>query len=160
VIKEAHILTGRRCTLIFGLFLLWPLAGRTQIACNAISVGLDTQRPLQLRISLLSHVHARTTIYKSDLPWGIRDSIILIAAKPNGEHIEQLHMTDDPSTEKISVAPNQILSGTVDLTEAVRDIDVVIRKSDIHLFWAYAPPKELGLPRWCGGWILIPQQKK
>jgi hypothetical protein len=154
------MLTGRRCILVIGLLLVWSLVGRAQTACDAISVALDNQRPLQLRMSLRSHAKARTTIYKSDLPWGIRDSIILVAVKRNGEYVEQLRLADDPSPQRISVDPNQVLTGMVDLTEALRDIAVLTRKSDINMFWAYAPPKELGLPRWCGGWILLPKQRK
>jgi hypothetical protein len=37
---------------------------------------------------------------------------------------------------------------------------VAIKKSDIQLFWAYQAPKELNLPRWSGGWILLPHQKR
>jgi hypothetical protein len=31
--------------------------------------------------------------------------------------------------------------------------------SDVHLFWAYEAPKELNIPHWSGGWMLIPKTK-
>jgi hypothetical protein len=79
---------------------------------------------------------------------------------PNGECLEQNVVAGDPSPEKISLDPNESVSGDINLTEVFKDLKGAIRKSDIHLFWAYRSPEGLNLPRWSGGWILLPQQKR
>jgi hypothetical protein len=78
---------------------------------------------------------------------------------PDGESLDQNVVAGDPSPEKISLDPNQSLSSDINLVEVFKDLNGAIRKSDIHLFWAYRAPDGLNLPRWSGGWILLPQQK-
>jgi hypothetical protein len=29
----------------------------------------------------------------------------------------------------------------------------------VHLFWAYKSPEALHIPRWSGGWVLIPRKE-
>jgi hypothetical protein len=66
---------------------------------------------------------------------------------------------EDPTPERVSIEPNESLSGEVNLEKAFAGFDAALRESDIHVFWAYQAPKELNIGRWSGGWILIPQQK-
>jgi hypothetical protein len=152
--------TGRSVQFLCWFVLLSSLAGLAQAADNDVSVTRSNKDPLQLQISLRSRAKHRTAVYKSDLPWGIRDSIVLVAVWPNGESLQPLPIAGDPSPEEVSVGPDQVLTGRVDLRKVFREIDSAIKKSDIHIFWAYSAPKQLGLPRWSGGWILIPKQNK
>ena len=52
------------------------------------------------------------------------------------------------------------MSGDINLKNAFKDLDALIGRSELHLFCAYESPEGLGLPRWSGGWILLPQQKR
>jgi len=51
------------------------------------------------------------------------------------------------------------VSGDINLADYFRDLEGVVKKSDVQLFWAYMAPDELHIAHWSGGWILIPQQK-
>jgi hypothetical protein len=142
------------------LLLLSAIHGEAQKNPTGIDVKLNAQEPLQLRITVRSLAKTRATIYKSDLPWGLRDSIILVAVLPNGESLEQNVISGDASIEKISLESNESVSGGINLKNVFKNLDVAIRKSDIHLFWAYRPPNGLNLPRWSGGWILLSRQSR
>ncbi len=84
--------------------------------------------------------------------------MVLTAVKSNGERVELIYPEDDPSPEEITIAPGAIIEGDLDLSDVFADLSV-IKKSDVHLFWAYKSPEELHIPRWSGGWVLIPRQQ-
>jgi hypothetical protein len=140
------------------LFLASPAV--PQGSRTGVDVRLSARRALTLQISLRSLANNRATIYKSDLPWGLRDSIVLVGVISNGRYLEQWPIAGDPTPEQISLNPNDSLSGEIDLTTVFKNFDVAVTKSDVQVFWAYRAPAGLGLPRWSGGWVLIPQQKK
>jgi hypothetical protein len=85
--------------------------------------------------------------------------MILVAVTPGKDYIVRNFPIDDPSYEKVSVEPNESLSGDVSLEKAFTGLETALKKSEIHLFWAYQTPDELHIARWAGGWILVPQQK-
>jgi hypothetical protein len=155
--------TNRTGFLAIGICLLLlfsAVPGGAQEIPTGVFIKLSKRNPLQLQITVRSLAKARTTIYKSELPWELRHSITLVAVMPNGECLEQNVIAGDPSPEQVSLDPNESVSGDVNLTEIFKDLSVAIKKSDIHLFWAYRAPEELNLPRWSGGWILLPRQKR
>lgn len=123
-----------------------------------IQVQLNPQKHLHLRVTLQSDAATTATIYQADLPWGIRDSMIYSAVRPNGEPIELIFPTDDPGPATISVKPGETLVGDIDLQYVIRDLSVA-KKSDVLLFWAYKAPAALHITRWTGGLVVIPQQK-
>jgi hypothetical protein len=126
--------TGMRSFLTVIIFLatLLPVAVAQNTAKPAIQVELNRQRPLHLLVTLRSGAATTVTFYEADLPWGIRDSMVYAAMRPNGE--------------------------AIDLQDVIRDLNVT-KKSDVLLFWAYRSPKELHIPRWSGGLVVITQQK-
>ncbi|HET9741834.1 MAG TPA: hypothetical protein VFQ00_03705 [Terriglobales bacterium] len=138
---------------------LWTTPLIAQKSPKGIDVQINPENPLQLRIKLRSFAQVQTTIYKSELPWGLSDSIILVAVTPSGEYLEQSVVAGDPSPEKITLHPNESLSGDINLTRAFKTLEKTIHNTEINLFWAYRSPKELNLPHWSGGWILIPRQE-
>jgi hypothetical protein len=119
-------------TVIIFLATLLPVAVAQNTAKPAIQVELNRQRPLHLLVTLRSGAATTVTFYEADLPWGIRDSMVYAAMRPNGE--------------------------AIDLQDVIRDLNVT-KKSDVLLFWAYRSPKELHIPRWSGGLVVITQQK-
>lgn len=82
-------------------FSAWP--AKAQKASSALRVELADQARLRLRLTLRPLAKTPATIYKSDLPWELRHSIILVAVLPNGEELTQNVVVDDPPPGKISV---------------------------------------------------------
>jgi len=83
--------------------------------------------------------------------------MILIAVMPNGRDLEEILPIDDPTSERISLAPNEAASGFISLARRFKGLDEALVKSDVNLFWAYKAPKELNISQYSGGWILIPR---
>lgn len=147
--------------ILIALLLLaaFPNAGFAQKTPEpGIEVALNDQDPLRLRVTLTSGAARTVTLYRSDLPWGNRYSMVFAAMKPNGEALELELPVDDPGPTKVSVQPKQPLTGEIDLRYVLRDASAV-KKSDVLLFWAYRAPAELQIPRWLGGLVVIHQQK-
>ena len=84
--------------------------------------------------------------------------MVLTAVKSNGERIDLFYPEDEPSTEQITIAPGAVVEGDLDLVDVLADLSVT-KKAEVHLFWAYKSPEELRIPRWSGGWVLIPRQQ-
>jgi len=86
--------------------------------------------------------------------------MIFVPVNSDGQCIaERLLPVDDPGFQKVSLNPNESISGDMDLRRFVPELEKALKKSDVHLFWAYKPPEELRIGRWSGGWVLIPKQK-
>jgi len=147
-----------RYFIALALFLIFPTAsGGNEATPQDIQVELNSQIPLSLHMTLWCRAETRVTFAKWRLPWGNRNSMILVAVTPGKEYIVRNFPVDDPSYEKVSLEPNESLSGDVSLQKAFTGLDVALKKSEIHLFWAYEAPKELHIAHWSGGWILIPK---
>jgi hypothetical protein len=125
---------------------------------SGIHVELNPHKPLRMHVKLRSGAATAVTIFRSQLPWGNRYSMILTAVKSNGDHIEFFYPEDEPSMEEVTIAPGATIEGDLDLSDVFADLSVT-KKSDVHLFWAYKSPEELHIPRWSGGWVLIPRQQ-
>jgi hypothetical protein len=140
--------------------LLSVSSGGSESIPSSIQVELDGKIPLLLHVTVRSHAESKVTFPKYRLPWGNRTSMLFVPVNLEGQCIDnKFFPIDDPSYEKISLEPNGSISGDVDLQRFVPGLDKALRKSDVHLFWAYQAPKELNIAQWSGGWILIPQQK-
>lgn len=133
--------------------------GGSETIPSGIQVELIDQKPISLRVTLRSRAETRVTFRKYRLPWGNRYSTILVAVTPHGECLNRNFPIDDPSPERVTFEPNESLSGEINLRKHFSGLDNALKKSDIHLYWAYEAPKELNIAKWSGGWILIPQQK-
>jgi len=150
-----------RCLILAVAFLAFSVAcgGSETKSSSDIQVQLTNQKPLSLRFTVWSRAATRVAFRKSRLPWGNRYSTILVAVTPHGEYLERNFPIDDPSPEKITIGPNESVSGEINLQNVFGGLDGALKKSDIHVFWAYQAPKELNIAQWSGGWILIPQQE-
>jgi hypothetical protein len=124
-----------------------------------IQVELTSQNPPALHVTVRSRAETRVSFFKWRLPWGNTNTMILVAVASDRNYIKRNIPIDDPSPERVSMEPNESLSGDVRLDNAFSGFDTALKRSDIHLFWAYEAPKELHIAPWSGGWILIPQQK-
>ena len=149
-----------RYLIVAVAFVVLPLAcGGSETAPSDIQVQLSNQEPISLRVTLRSRAETRATFRKYRLPWGNRYSMILVAVTAHGDCLDRNFPIDDPSPERVTFEPNESLSGEINLRQHFDGLDNALKKSDIHLYWAYDAPKELNIPKWSGGWILIPQRK-
>lgn len=147
-------------TAAIGMFLLAASVGGSETAPSGIHVELDNQKSLSLRVTIWSHAEQRVTFNEYRLPWGNRNSMIFVPVNTDGQCIsERLLPVDDPGFQKVSLDPNESITGNIDLRTFVPELEKALKKSDVHLFWAYKPPEELRIGRWLGGWVLISKQK-
>jgi hypothetical protein len=142
-----------------GFLALSLSCGGSETISPDVEVKLGNQNPLSLRVTLRSRAETRVTFRKYRLPWGNRYSTILVAVTPHGDCLDRNFQIDDPSPERVTFESNESLSGEINLREHFKGLDNALKKSEIHLYWAYEAPKELNIAQWSGGWILIPQRK-
>jgi len=126
---------------------------------SGIEVTLDTARALSLHVTITSNAKAPVSVATWRLPWGAINSAILVAVTPDKEYVVRNFPEEYPHYQHVIFDPNKSLSGDISLEQAFTGLDAALKKSDVHLFWAYQPPEDLRLAHWSGGWILIPQQK-
>ena len=149
-----------KCLVALAAFLVFAAgSGGNEAANPDIRVEISDQKVLSIRVSIRSRSGTPVTFYKSLLPWGNRNSLILEAITPDGHCVQRFFAIDDPGFEKVTLNPTESLTGNINLRDYFKDIDGALKKSELQLFWAYKAPEELNIGRWSGGWILIPQQK-
>jgi len=83
--------------------------------------------------------------------------MIVTGVTSDGRCLERVFPIDDPSPEQISLKPNESVSGSVNLEKYFKDFRTALKNGDLHIFWAYQVPAQLGNRHWSGGWVLIPQ---
>ena len=139
-------------------FVLSIACGGAETTSPDIQVELTRQNPPSLHVTIRSRAETRVSFWKWRLPWGNRNTMILVALTSDRNFITRNIPVDDPSPERVSLEPNESLSGEVSLDKAFSGLDAALKKSDINLFWAYEAPEELHIAHWSGGWLLIPQR--
>jgi hypothetical protein len=145
-------------SLVFlAVLTIFAVQSGAQTKNSGVEAELRKDEPLRLRVTVRSLATVPATINKSELPWELRHSIILTAVTSSGDDLLQNVVAGDPSLQKITLNPGQSVSGDIDLKAVFKDLDRVRRKSDVLLFWAYRSPDGMNLPKWSGGWILIPR---
>jgi hypothetical protein len=102
-------------------------------------------------------------IYRNDLPWECRHSLILVAVRAGsgGGILAEDLPVDDPIVGETEVLKSQDLRGTIDLEKRFPSLLRALEQSDVILFWSYqlTPVGKSSLPRQ-GGWLLIPKLPK
>jgi len=146
-------------TAAFGLFFSLTCRGIPEPRTQAIQAEINPENPLWLRMTLQSFADTSQSLHKDDLPWGREDRIILAAVTSEGKNLERFLYIDDPRFGQITLKPGQKVSGEIDLTHVFRDLDKIVKETDVHVFWAYKAPEKLNIGGWSGGWVLIRQQK-
>lgn len=141
------------------LLLIFAVPIRGQTTVPGVHVDLDAAH-LSLRVTLQSGADVPVTFYRSDLPWGNRYSMVLEAVTPIRESLKQYYPIDDPGPTRMTLEPKGTLSGHINLQDTFLDLDKALRRSDVIVFCAYKAPNGLGIPRWSGGWVLIPRREK
>jgi hypothetical protein len=78
-------------------------------------------------------------LYKANLPWGIRDSIVLVAVCLDGkkEVIPAVDYIDDPGPGTVSMRPGEKVSGVIGLETRFPTLSMCLKRSDAVVFWSY-----------------------
>ena len=121
---------------------------------------------LKQRTTLVLTLHYKgnraINIYRGSFPWDGVDQIALTALPVIGnrtdECLEQWGIMNDGVVGDMTIKPNEVFSGEIDLTRQFKNLNQILKKRDIILFWNYelAPTTAKALPR-VGGWRLIPR---
>jgi hypothetical protein len=155
----SHKSLGKYLLIALCLFVLCFPVGGNEDSSPDVKVELSKEKPLWLHVTVRCRAKTRATFYKYELPWGNYDSMEFVAVTLDEHYVERIWPVDDPSPEKISMEPNETRSGDFDLQRKFIGLDAALKKSPVHLFWAYRAPKELNISEWPGGLIVIPQHK-
>lgn len=78
-------------------------------------------------------------VFESNLPWGIRRSLLLVAICLDGQRspIAELEYIDDPTPSVVSLQPGQKSHGSIDLSDRFPKLRDCLVKRDALIFWSY-----------------------
>ena len=150
---------GKCVLVVLSLFILCIPVGGNEDSAPDVKVELSKEKSLWLHVTIRCRAKARVTFYKYQLPWGNYDSMEFVAVTSDEHYVKRIWPIDDPSPEMTSMEPNETRSGDFNLQMKFIGLDAALKKSSVHLFWAYRAPKELNISEWPGGLVIIPQQK-
>lgn len=128
--------------LIFSLLMAingWTVAGEFSDLRLRVSPVHLPGNEWKLDIQLEYYGKEQVTIYRSNLPWGIRYSLLLvpIVLDPIKTRLEESQYIDDPGPEQLILNPGDKLSGTVKLLNRFPDLGKVAQERDVIIFWSY-----------------------
>jgi hypothetical protein len=151
------------CCTIFAVTLGGSKAMATENQ-NWVSVRLSAEKgeSWRLHVSLTNTSGQVVEVFRSDLPWESRHSMILVLVEVHAGNITvpEIHPTDSPIVGEQTIGPGEILEGQILLEDRFPDLAKVLAHSDVIAFWSYQLKaiKGPGLPR-TGGWVFIPKLK-
>lgn len=141
----------------------WAMAGEPSYIRISVSPAKLPSNDWQLEIHLEYYGKDQVAIYRSNLPWGIRDSLLLvpIVLDPIKTRLEEAQYIDDPRPEQLILNPGDKLSGTVRLLNRFPDLGKVAQERDVIIFWSYQlrPIEGQAFQRLSGA-VMIPRQPK
>ena len=163
---ESHKINIHIVVIAFGLFFLADLCTEALSASEKpsylVEAYLDQTDPFLLNLKLKVGGTSTIKIYESDLPWKVRYKIMLVAALADGSGrvAEPILYISDPGPGTITVQPGETLTGSVNLLTRFRNLEQIVRETDVVIFWSYrlAPINDEPLKR-VGGWVLVPRQQ-
>jgi hypothetical protein len=123
---------------------------------NCKSLRQRTQLAVKLQYTGKRNIKALT----SDLPW-VDWSMTLVAVEIDHDSTyvaKERNPVHDSVSGEIALKPGLVLSGEIDLRQCFPNINEVLKRRDVLLFWSYQMNVIDGkpLPR-VGGWLLIPR---
>jgi hypothetical protein len=142
------------------LFLYGLVLGPHAVAGQPLSVQVSVRAVAtgpRLAFVVKNVSDEPVTLEEWRLPWGQRQSVVVIAAeRKSGAPLKQATLIDDVfQSPKVTINPGKSLSGEIDLTHYVADIDSKLRKTDLILFWYYNSRGVAGSLGEYGGWLSL-----
>src|SRR5262249_35617243 len=127
-----------------------------------VAAHLSGERGLpSIEFSLTNTGSSSLDMYKSDLPWGIRSSTLLIAVQLNAERssVPEALYIDDPGPTTVTLRPGQTFTGQINLVDRFPQFLKALTETDVVVFWTYVPTRIDGTDgARFGGFIHIPRQ--
>jgi len=152
--------TRRFLVVLVAVLSIAVSSGGSENLPSDIQVALSSSKALTLIVTVRSRSQERVTLATWRLPWGNRNSMLLAPVNTDGVCVANRYYVEEyPNYNKVSIEPNASISGEIDLKRVIPELGDAVKKTDVHLFWAYRAPEELHIGGWSGGWILIPQQQ-
>lgn len=129
-----------RALLILGFALVGAVPdARSQPAGKSVDVTARVEAD-DLVVTLRNLGRSDLQTDKSLLPWGLNDSMRLIAIEategPGRELNHQIHR-DDPVPWAITIRLGETKTGRIDLKDRFPDIEKVLKSSDVVILWYY-----------------------
>jgi hypothetical protein len=142
------------------VWLGWLVGGADAIAAQPLSVEVtakSTPAGPALTFVVRNVSTNPVTLEEWRLPWGQRQSVVVVAAEPkSGAPLKEVTLIDDVfSSPKVTIKPGDSLSGDIDLTHYVADIDKKSRTTDLLVFWYYNSHGAGGSLGEYGGWLTL-----
>lgn len=92
---------------------------------------------------IFKNVSSKTLqMFRSNLPWGIISSMIVVAVrqKGRGEAVEKaVPPINDPGFDPVAIRPGQTLIGEINLEYFIKNLDQERKNGDLLIFWSYEP---------------------
>ena len=136
-----------------------PTTMNSLVSVN-LSVHSSATNRCKLMVVFTNITDGSLRIFRNDLPWESRHSVMLIAVRAGAGNaiLSEDLPVDDPIIGDVQIIKNQKLQGTIDLEQRFPDLIHTLEKADVILFWSYqlTPIEKSSLPRQ-GGWLLIPK---
>lgn len=110
--------------------------------CVQVSVSITPEGlrdPGKLNVRLTNNSTSPLEVYKADLPWGNRYSLILTAvheAQPNTQ-LKQVFFLDDAGPDSSVIQPKQSLSGQIDVRQYFENFESELAKGSVIVLWSY-----------------------
>jgi hypothetical protein len=117
-----------------------------------------TERTVE--ISLSNEGDRKISLLRCDLPWRHTNSMTLVLMRSHAgrQRVEEPPMIDDLVAGAVTLKPKEVLTGQVELIGRFPDIEEVLSKTGIDVFWAYELVSiENKKSRRLGGWFYIPR---
>src|SRR6267142_6008565 len=105
------------------------ISGQGKSQQDGVEVTLSTQKPLTLHVTVHSHAQSRVTLSAYALPWGTRNSMMLLPVDSDRQCFDNTSFVpDDSGFEKVSIEANGSVSGEVDLRTVLPSLEDELKK--------------------------------
>lgn len=114
----------------------------------------------QLLVSLQLRGPAPVSVFLSSLPWGVKQSMLLLAVCLDGRAsvLPEAGYIDDPAPGQMRLLPAKVLTGTISLNKRFPSLETCLRDHEALIFWSYqlktAIADEPAFPRLSGAVVL------
>ena len=128
----------RICLLVLSLGLASIASGAEQSIPLQLTVTQIGQQA-RLKVSVTNESKHYLTLYKSELPWGNRYSMIVVPVSlaGNNEVVSSVGLIDDPAPGTTVIHSGETISGEVDLARRFPEQWPEVSGKPLLVFWSY-----------------------
>jgi hypothetical protein len=129
----------------------------------SVTAHYSRDRGHLLRMTVSNQGTVPIEINRVWLPWGHLYTTLLVATLAtdpvaSSQPLERTIMMANPMGQRVTISPGQSVSGDIDLDVQFAELAKVLSRSDVVVFWSYAPRYvDGGVGERTGGWLLLPK---